>query len=201
MWVETGKKQPGLEDVVPEQSKTEWATIGKVVALFGVQGELKVLLMTDIPNRFTELEAVYPAPAHAPRRIESVRPYKGDLIILKLEGVDDANAAEALRNVDLDIPLDELAKLPPDIYYQHDIIGLLVKTVDGQGVGQIVDIMPTGGNDVYEIRRPGGGQVLIPAIKEVVKQVDLRRHVMYIDPIKGLLDEKEAVSDQEEGEE
>jgi 16S rRNA processing protein RimM len=186
---------------VPEQSKTEWATIGKVVALFGLQGELKVLSLTDIPNRFAELEAVYPAPTHVRRRIESERPYKGDLIILKLEGIDDADAAESMRNVDLDIPLDELAKLPPDVYYQHDIIGLLVKTVGGQEVGQIVGIMPTGGNDVYEVKRPGGGQILIPAVKDVVKQVDLRRHVMYIDPMKGLLDEQEAVSDQEQDQE
>lgn len=193
------------EDIVPEQSKTEWATIGQVVALFGVQGELKVRSLSDIPDRFAQLEAVYLAPTHVRRRIESKRPYKGDLIILKLEGIDDANAAEALRNVDLDIPIDELANLPPDVYYQHDIIGLLVKTVSGREIGQITGIMPTGGNDVYEVKTPHGAQILIPAIKEVVKQVDLRRHVMYIDPIKGLLDEKEAISDleqeQEEGEE
>ncbi len=188
---------------MPEQSKIEWATIGKVVALFGVRGELKVLSLSDIPDRFAQLEAVYLAPGHECRRIESERPYKGDLIILKLEGIDSANAAESLRNVDLDIPLDELAALPPDVYYQHDIIGLLVKTMNGQEVGQIIGIMSTGGNDVYEVKSSHGGQILIPAIKEVVKQVDLRRHVMYIDPIKGLLDEQEAISDQEqkEGEE
>ncbi len=189
------------EDIVPEQSKTEWATIGKVVAFFGLQGELKVLSLTDIPNRFAQLEAVYLAPTHVRRRIESERPYKGDVIILKLEGIDDANAAESLRNIDLDIPLDELANLPPDVYYQHDIIGLLVKTVRGQEIGQITGIMPTGGNDVYEVKSSQGGQILIPAIKEVVKQVDLRRHVVYIDPIKGLLEDEEAISDQDEDQE
>lgn len=193
------------EDIVPERSKTEWATIGKVVALFGLQGELKVLSLTDIPNRFAQLEAVYLAPTHVRRRIEFERPYKGDVIILKLEGIDDAAAADALRNIDLDIPVDELANLPPDVYYQHDIVGLLIKTMSGREIGQIVGIMPTGGNDVYEVKTPHGTQILIPATKEVVKQIDLRRHVMYIDPIKGLLDEKEAISDQdqdqEEGEE
>lgn len=186
---------------MPEQSKTEWATIGKVVALFGLQGELKVLSLTDIPNRFAQLEAVYLAPTHLRRRIESERPYKGDVIILKLEGIDDATAAESLRNVDLDIPLDELANLPPDMYYQHDIIGLLVKTMSGHEIGRITGIMPTGGNDVYEVKSSLGGQILIPAIKEVVKQVDLRRQVMYIEPIKGLLDEQEAISDQDEDQE
>jgi 16S rRNA processing protein RimM len=186
---------------VPEQSKTEWATIGKVVALFGVQGELKVLSLTDIPDRFVQLEAVYVAPTYARRRIESARPYKGDMVILKLEGIDDANAAEALRNASLEIPLDELAELPPDVYYQHDILGLLVRTLAGQEVGRVVDIMPTGGNDVYVVKASGGTQILLPAVKEVIKQIDLRRHVMYIDPIKGLLDEREAVSDLEEEQE
>lgn len=188
-------------DAVPEQSEAEWATIGKVVALFGLQGELKVFSMTDIPNRFAELEAIYTAPTHACHRIESVRPYKGDMVILKLAGIDDANAAETLRNVNLDIPVDELAKLPPDSYYQHDILGLSVLKLDGQLVGQIIDIMPTGGNDVYVVKTPSGGQVLIPAIKAVIKQIDLLRHVMYIEPIKGLLDEKEALGDQEEDKE
>jgi len=186
---------------VPEQSKIEWATIGRVVALFGVQGELKVLSLTDIPDRFVQLEAVYVAPTYARRRIESARPYKGDMVILKLEGIDDANAAEALRNASLEIPLDELAELPPDVYYQHDILGLLVRTLAGQEVGRVVDIMPTGGNDVYVVKASGGAQILLPAIKEVIKQIDLRRHVMYIDPIKGLLDEREALSDREEEQE
>jgi 16S rRNA processing protein RimM len=172
-----------------------------VVALFGVQGELKVLSLTDIPDRFVQLEAVYVAPTYARRRIESARPYKGDMVILKLEGIDDANAAEALRNASLEIPLDELAELPPDVYYQHDILGLLVRTLAGQEVGRVVDIMPTGGNDVYVVKASGGAQILLPAIKEVIKQIDLRRHVMYIDPIKGLLDEREALSDREEEQE
>ena len=188
-------------DTVPEQSNAEWATIGKVVALFGLQGELKVLSMTDIPDRFAELEAVYIAPAHIRHRIASVRPYKGDMVILKLAGIDDANAAEALRNANLDIPGNELAKLPPDSYYQHDILGLNVLKMDGKLIGRIVDILPTGGNDVYVVKTPSGGQVLIPAIKPVIKQIDLLRHVMYIEPIKGLLDEKETLSDQEEDKE
>ena len=186
---------------MPKQKNTEWATIGKVVALFGLQGELKVISMTDIPDRFTELEEIYTAPGHTRRRIERVRPYKGDMVILKLAGIDDANAAEALRNVNLEIPVQELAKLPPDSYYQHDILGLNVLTLDGREIGKIVDIMPTGGNDVYVVKTSSGGQALIPAVKAVVKQVDLLRHVMYIDPIRGLLDDEEALSDQKEDEE
>jgi len=177
---------------VPKQNETEWATIGKVVALFGVHGELKVLLLTDIPNRFAELDAVHLGPDHRRYLIESVRPHKGEMVVLKLEGIDDANAAELLLKLDLKIPLSKLAKLPADSYYQHDILGLRVFTLDERDLGNIIDIIVTGSNDVYVIKTQEGQQILIPAIKDVIKQIDLIRHTMYIDPLPGLLDDKEA---------
>jgi 16S rRNA processing protein RimM len=185
---------------VPKQIETEWATIGKVVALFGIRGELKVLLLTDIPNRFAGLGAVYAGPDHIRRLIQSVRPYKGEMIVLKLEGIDDANTAESLRDQNLAIPVSELAQLPPDSYYQHDILGLMVITLDGQKLGSIVDIIVTGSNDVYVIKVPNGSQVLIPAIKDVIKQVDLIRRTMYIDPLPGLLDNVAEETREEEEE-
>jgi len=183
---------------VPKQNKTEWATIGKVVALFGVRGELKVRLLTDIPNRFAELDAVHAGPDHTRHLIQSVRPYKSEMIVLKLEGIDDANAAELLRDQDLQIPLSKLAKLPPDSYYQHDILGLRVFTLDKLELGKIVDILITGGNDVYVVKTGDGSQVLIPAIKDVIKEIDLIRHTMYIDPLPGLLDNVNLEKKEEE---
>ena len=185
---------------MPKQIETEWATIGKVVALFGIRGELKVLLLTDIPNRFAGLGAVYAGPDHTRRLIQSVRPYKGEMIVLKLEGIDDANTAESLRDQNLAIPVSELAQLPPDSYYQHDILGLMVITLKGQKLGSIVDIIVTGSNDVYVIKVPDGSQVLIPAIKDVIKQVDLIRRTMYIDPLPGLLDNVAEETREEEEE-
>lgn len=185
---------------MPKQIETEWAAIGKVVALFGIRGELKVLLLTDIPNRFAGLGAVYAGPDHTRRLIQSVRPYKGEMIVLKLEGIDDANTAESLRDQNLAIPVSELAQLPPDSYYQHDILGLMVITLDGQKLGSIVDIIVTGSNDVYVIKVPDGSQVLIPAIKDVIKQVDLIRRTMYIDPLPGLLDNVAEETREEEEE-
>jgi 16S rRNA processing protein RimM len=187
---------------VPRQIETEWATIGKVVALFGIRGELKVLLLTDIPNRFAGLGAVYAGPDHTRRLIQSIRPYKGEMIVLKLEGIDDANTAESMRDQNLAIPVSKLAQLPPDSYYQHDILGLMVITLDGQKLGSIVDIIVTGSNDVYVIKAPDGSQVLIPAIKDVIKQVDLIRRTMCIDPLPGLLDNvaEETREEEEPGE-
>jgi 16S rRNA processing protein RimM len=178
-------------------TKTEWATIGIIVALFGIRGELKVRSLTDIPNRFAKLGTVYLGHDHVPYSIAAVRPYKGDMVILKLMGIDDANAAEAVRNWSVSIPLDKLAKLPADSYYQHDIIGLQAKTLNGRDLGTITDIIVTGGNDVYVVTTPDAQQILIPAIKDVIKRVDLIHHSMYIDPIRGLLDDDAVLDDQE----
>jgi 16S rRNA processing protein RimM len=124
------------------------------------------------------------------------------MLLLKLDGIDDATAAETLRDCELCIPSDELAELPPDAYYQHDILGLQVYRVDERFVGVINEIMPTGGNDVYVIKADDGREILIPAIKNVIKQIDLVRRIMYIDPIKGLLDEDaEIVNPTEEEDE
>ncbi|MBV9258441.1 MAG: 16S rRNA processing protein RimM [Ktedonobacteraceae bacterium] len=190
---------------MPTQKITEWATIGKIVAPFGLRGELKVSSLTDIPDRFAQLDAVYLSPDYKRYTLKEVRPYKGDMVLLKIEGIADATAAEALRNRDLCIPVDQLSKLPPDSYYQHDILGLSVAKLNGKIVGTIVDIMPTTGNDVYVIKAPDGKQFLIPAVKAIIKEVDLIRRVMYIDPIGGLFDDDAVVDEQnsstEEGEE
>lgn len=183
---------------MPEQSETEWATIGKVSTLFGVRGELKVRLLTDIPNRFAQLDAVYIGPEHVRFLIKSVRPYKGEMILLGLEGLNDANTAETVRNLNICIPLSQLAKLPLGSYYQHDIIGLGVYRLDGREVGRIINIITTGSNDVYVIKTTAGQEVLVPAIKDVIKQIDLVRRTMHIDPMPGLLDNDS--SDQREEE-
>jgi 16S rRNA processing protein RimM len=185
----------------PEQHQTEWATIGQVVALFGVQGELKVRLLTDIPRRFEQLGTVYVGPAHHPHVVQRVRPYKGEMILLKLKGFDDASTAASLRNADLCIPLDDLAPLPPGSYYQHDILGLRVFTLDETYLGNVVDIIVTGSNDVYAVKMPGSHgstQALIPAIKDVIKQIDLQKHTMHIDPMPGLLDNSDRYLREEE---
>lgn len=192
---------------MPIQKTTEWATIGKIVAPFGLRGQMKVTSLTDIPDRFAHLEEVYLGSEYKSYTIKEVRPYKGKMVLLKVAGIANATAAEALRNQDVFIPAEQLAQLPPDFYYQHDILGLSVeKVVGGQVVGTIVDIMPTGGNDVYVIKASDGKQYLIPAVKSIIKQVDLIRRVMYIEPIGGMLDDDAVVdeqesSDEEEGEE
>lgn len=176
------------------KNTTEWATIGKIVAPFGIKGEIKIFSLSDVPDRFVALKTVYLTPDYTRYTLKAVRPYKGTMWVVKFAGINDATAADKLRGHDIVIPLDELATLPPDSYYQHDILDLQVLRLDGREVGRITDIWVTGGNDVYVLKGPNGQQLLIPAIKDVVKQIDLIRHVMYIDPMRGLLDD-DAVMD------
>ncbi len=175
------------------KNTTEWATIGKIVAPFGLRGEVKVVSLSDIPDRFAKLRHIYVGPSFTRYTLQGVRPYKGEMLLLKLAGVNDATVAETLRGYELTLPIDELAELPPDSYYQHDILGLTVLRLDGREVGVIRDIWTTGGNDVYEVRSPEGKQFLIPAVKDIIKQIDLIRRVMYIDPIQGLLDDEAVI--------
>lgn len=180
---------------MPKQNTTEWAAIGKVVAPFGVRGELKVFLLSDVPDRFSSLKTVYLNPGYTPHRIQTVRPYKANMVLIKFADIPDATAAEPYRNYEVCIPLDQLAELPPDSYYQHDILGIGVVTLSGRELGSVVDIMPTGSNDVYVVKSASGKQFLIPAVKEFIKRVDLSRRVMYIEPIGGMVDDDAVIDD------
>ncbi len=174
----------------------EWVTIGRIVAVFGVHGELKVLPQTDIPNRFAHLRALHIGPEHRRYRLTKSRPYRADMLIITLAGVETANDAEALIGQALMIPLAELPTLPPDQYYIHDLIGLRAETSGGQTLGAIVDILATGGNDVYVIREAETGRdVMVPAVKEMVKRVDIAARVVIIDPIPGLFDDRFEVAE------
>lgn len=186
------------EGTMSKPSNTEWATIGIIVAPFGIRGELKVFSLSDIPGRFAQLDSIFIGPDHAPRKITAVRPYKGDMFVLKFAGIDDATTADTMRNLDLSIPLDKLATLPPDSYYQHDILGMHVAILNGRELGTIIEIMETGSNDVYVVKGKDGKQILFPAIKDVVKQVDLIRQMMYIEPMPGMLDDDAIVHDPNE---
>jgi len=169
----------GKEPVPPE-----FLIIGRILAPWGVKGEVKVEVMTDFPERFTPRKVVY-LDRH-PLEIESCRYHKHHLI-LKLVSVDSIEVAEKLRGQDLTIPGSEIYRLPEGQYYAFQLIGLKVVTTEGHTVGCISDIMTTLGNDVY-IVETNRGETLIPAIEDVVKSIDLKKGRMVIEAIKGLLD-------------
>jgi len=110
---------------------------------------------------------------------------QGGRLILKLEGIEDRPAAETLRGALIRVPLCQAVKLPPGTYYWHEILGLLVQDESGRQLGNVVDILQTGSNDVYVVEAEKG-QLLLPAIKDVVRSVDLKRGEMIVELIPGL---------------
>ena len=119
------------------------------------------------------------------------RPHQGQMLVQFAE-TNDREAAEALRGLWIFIPESEAVTLEADTYYIHDIVGLAVQTEAGQLLGTVEEVLATGANDVYVIKTPGETprEILLPAIAEVVKEIDLATGVMTVTLLPGLLDEE-----------
>jgi len=159
--------------------------VGRVVGPWGVGGEVKVEVMTDFPDRFCPEEEVYIS--GSPLTIEKCRWHKG-LAIVKLGTIDSIGAAQEVRGQYMEVPRERLRSLPEGEYYQFQIVGLEVWTTEGQFVGRVSRIIPTGSNDVYLVSGEGT-EVLVPAIDDIVRSVDVEEGRIVIEVIKGLLPE------------
>jgi 16S rRNA processing protein RimM len=150
-----------------------------------VRGELACALLTDYPERFRRTRDVLVRDGQARHRVLGSR-LSGDRVYLRLEGIADRTAAEALRGAILEVPLSEAVALPPNTFFWHQLIGLEVQTEAGARLGTLVEVLPTGGNDVYVVR-DASREILLPAIREVVREVDLERGVMVVSLLPGLV--------------
>ena len=165
-------------------AQPEYVIIGRILAPWGLQGKLKVEVITDFPERFTPSAQVYLN--QQPVTIEQVEWHKGRLMI-KLDAVSSVEEARKLRGQYLEIPTSQLQPLPEGEYYLFQVIGLEVKTTQGERLGKVTEIITSASNDTYVVNGDRG-EILIPAIEDVVKSVDLGRGEMTIEPIEGLLD-------------
>jgi 16S rRNA processing protein RimM len=165
---------------------SQFIAVGRVLAPWGLRGEVKVEVMTDFPDRFSPQEKVYIEGRAV--TIESSRWHRGR-VILKLAAIDSVEDAERLRGRYLEVPHSQLRTLPEDEYYQFQLLGLEVWTTEGELLGQIDHILPTGSNDVYVVPYKQR-ELLIPGIEDVVKSVDLERGRIVIEVIDGLLQDE-----------
>lgn len=163
-----------------------YLAIGSIVAPHGIRGEVKVALLTDFPERFRPGNRVYVGNMEraAPVEIEAARPHKG-VMLVKLVGVADRNAAELLRDQYLLIPEAEAMPLGEHENYLHDLIGLAVETVEGEVLGELTEVLITPANDVYVVTGPEG-ELLLPALRQVVRSVDLASRRMVVIVPEGL---------------
>lgn len=170
--------------------KEDWVAIGEIAGPFGVHGELKIVSLSDFPDRFEDMPLVHVGDAHERFRVRSARQHKTQ-VLLTLEGVDSVEAAERLRGSVLYIPADELHALDEDQYYLHDVVGLRARHVNGTSLGIVTDIVPSSGNDLFVIRNEvTGTETLVPAVKAFIKEVDVAGGVIVVEPIPGLFDDE-----------
>jgi 16S rRNA processing protein RimM len=164
--------------------------IGEITRPHGLSGVVKVRATTDDPGRFALLQQVLLQRGEkrlGEFAIEAVQFGKAE-VFLKFHGVNDRDSAEQLRGASLMIAREECLPTGPDQFYLFDIIGLPVYTAAGELIGEIVDIETYPANDVWVVRREQQ-EKLIPAIKSVIQEVDLKNGRVVITPIPGLLED------------
>lgn len=168
--------------------ESDFVVIGLLRRAHGVEGELSVEPVTDMPERFDRLKRVLVRHSGSTREIgvQRVRS-KGRSILLKLDGVDDRTAAEALKGAAIGVRRKDVWPVPEDTYYVFDLIGCRVLGETGRDIGVIDDVWKMPANDVFAVTS-GSKEVLIPVVKSVVKKIDLERKVVVIEEMEGLLD-------------
>jgi 16S rRNA processing protein RimM len=172
-----------------------YLVIGRVLRPHGVRGELRVEVLTGFPEQAGRHKQLFLARSDAPddpvrHPVEYVRMH-GRVLLLKLAGCNDRDAADELRGLLVEIPREEAVPLAAGELYQYQVVGLRVETEDGAWLGQVIEVLETGANDVYVVIGPFG-EVLLPATAEVVRSVDLKEGLMRVHLLPGLLDDQHA---------
>lgn len=161
--------------------------VGVITTTHGVRGEVKVFPTTDDPARFKKLKQVIldTGKEKVELEIAGVKFFK-NLVILKFKGINDINEVEKYRKKSLYVTRENAVKLKKDEYFIADLIGLRVTSDEGEDLGKISDVLQTGANDVYVISKEENDELLVPAIKDCIKNVDIEGGTMEIHLLPGL---------------
>ena len=165
-------------------AEPEFIAIGRVLAPYGSNGKFKVVVATDFPQRFSPTATIYVD--RQPLVIATAEQHRGKLV-LKVDDVDTREAAQRLQGLAIEIPTALCSPLPDGHYYHFQLVGLEVWTVDGELLGSITQVLSGFSNDSYVFSR-ASGELLIPAIDDVVQSIDLDKGRVIITVIPGLLD-------------
>ena len=161
--------------------------VGKVLKPQGIKGELKVEVVTSFPEHFNELEELYLADKNkVPLKIESVRLAEG-VVFIKFEGVHSRSEADLLRNEYLYISEKDLYPLQKDEFYSHQLVGLYVFSENGERIGIVENVENYPANDVLVVKSQKGEYFMIPAVKEIIKEIDIKSGKVIIVVLEGLL--------------
>ncbi|MCE5264883.1 MAG: ribosome maturation factor RimM [Deltaproteobacteria bacterium] len=165
----------------------ELIEIGRIVRSHGLEGRVKVLSYLESPEVLNTLSGLFVGRSAQKALLFPLvaAQFGKDYFLLKLDGIDDRDAAEQLRGSFVWMPAEKMQKLPEGEYYWRDIIGLQVATEDGKVLGRVQSVFPTGSNDVF-VCQGGGQEILLPAIGDVVRKIDTDRGVMVVRLPEGL---------------
>jgi len=166
----------------------DFLQIGVVTTTHGVHGEVKVFPTTDDPKRFKRLKEVLIETKAGKMKLkpEGVKFFK-NMVIVKFEGYDTPEAVNGFKQCSLYVTRENAVKLSKDEYFIADLIGLKVFDDEKQTFGVVTDVIQTGANDVYVIGRENGEEVLIPAIKDCILEVNVAEGYMNIHVMEGLI--------------
>jgi len=169
----------------------EFLEVGKIINTHGVAGEVKVMPLTDDPKRFLELEWVYIEKNGVQKRynISRVKFFK-EIVIVKFEEINSMDEAESLKECFMKVDREHAVKLPEDTFFICDLIDCEVFSEDGTKLGKLCDVLQTGSNDVYVVKDEKGRELLLPALKSVVKAVDVVGRKISVSIPEGLCDDE-----------
>ncbi len=162
--------------------------VGKITQAHGMGGWLKVVPYSGIPQRFEVLRTLYVDTDYGFQGyiVEDVNVQQKD-VLLKLRNVDSRDDAQKLGKHDLLVPTDQSIELPENSYFVHDLIGIKVQNEAGEEIGHVSEVLTNSGNDIYVVKKEQQ-EVLIPAVEEFIKSVDVLQGCMVVELIDGMLD-------------
>ena len=164
--------------------------VARVARTRGLRGEVVADLYTDFPGRFEALEQVIAIAPDGSRRSLQIEEhwFQGNRIIFKFAGYDSIDQAKELAGLQLGIPASERIELPEDTFYEWELAGCRVEALDGMVIGQVREVMRTGGVEILVVAGDEGREFLIPMAHDICVEIDIEQKIVRIDPPEGLLD-------------
>ena len=163
-----------------QTSGPEFICIGKIHRAHGIRGDVVLNPMTDFPERIRRGKSVYVGENHTPLTVARVR-QKPPFLLVGFKEIEDETKASEFRNTYVYVKTSDLPELPEGEYYFHQLIGLNVVNKEDKPVGILADILETGANDVYVVRKNDGSEELVPDVPQYILQIDIQNHCIKID--------------------
>ena len=164
--------------------------VAHIVKTRGLRGEVVADLLTDFPDRFENLKSLIGISGSDDKRSLQIEEqwFHGNRLVVKFAGFDSIEQAKELVNYDLAVPADDRVELPTDTFYEWELVGSRVTTIDGKEIGKVKEIMRTGGVEVLVVVDETGRDRLVPIAGDIVVEIDKDQKLIRIDPPEGLLE-------------